>query len=233
MPNEAIGDDDEVQREAPKSRAVRADAQRSIEALLQAAKTVFAASGGCAGTRDRRHGRRRHRHALSQFSAALGPGGGGVPPRDRRLCRRGAHPGGRVRAGEALAKWIQRYVAFIATKRGLAKALHSGDPVFEPLPSYFEQRLHPALQGLLKSAAGAGAVRADVNAGDLLAAIASPLQLRLRRRTGPRAAHGRPAHRRTPLWRDAVVGAPRYAVPLLNHPPAAASPLRRRRGGRR
>jgi len=75
--------------------------------------------------------------------------------------------------GEALAKWIERYAAFIATKRGLASALHSGNPVFESLPAYFQQRLHPALQSLLQSAEAAGEVRADVDADDLLAAVAS------------------------------------------------------------
>jgi AcrR family transcriptional regulator len=44
---------------------------------------------------------------------------------------------------EALANWMQRYAAFIATKRGLAPALHSGNPAFEPLRAYFEQRVSP------------------------------------------------------------------------------------------
>jgi hypothetical protein len=29
-----------------------------------------------------------------------------------------------------LARWMQCYVDFIATKRGLAAALHSGDPAY-------------------------------------------------------------------------------------------------------
>ena len=76
-------------------------------------------------------------------------------------------------SGEALARWIQRYVDFIAAKRGLAKALHSGDPAFDTLPAYFKQRLEPALQVLLKSAASAGQVRPDIGAEELLGAIAS------------------------------------------------------------
>ncbi len=75
--------------------------------------------------------------------------------------------------GEALAKWMQRYAAFIATKRGLATALHSGDPAYETLPAYFDQRLRPALQKLLETAAAAGEVRADVDSDDLLRAVAS------------------------------------------------------------
>ncbi len=74
---------------------------------------------------------------------------------------------------EALAAWMQRYAAFIAAKRGLAKALHSGDPAFDNLPGYFDQRLRPALRTLLEAATAAGEVRADVGADDLLGAVAS------------------------------------------------------------
>jgi AcrR family transcriptional regulator len=74
---------------------------------------------------------------------------------------------------EALAAWMQRYAVFIAAKRGLAKALHSGDAVFDNLPGYFDQRLRPALRTLLEAATAAGAVRADVDADELLGAVAS------------------------------------------------------------
>jgi AcrR family transcriptional regulator len=75
--------------------------------------------------------------------------------------------------GEALARWIQRYAAFIATKRGLAAALHSGDPAFDTLPAYFEKRLRPAFRTLLEAAIAAGEVRADVEPDELLSAVAS------------------------------------------------------------
>ena len=39
--------------------------------------------------------------------------------------------------GEALPRWMRPYVDFIAAKRGLAAALHSGDSAFEALPGYF------------------------------------------------------------------------------------------------
>jgi AcrR family transcriptional regulator len=74
---------------------------------------------------------------------------------------------------DALASWMQRYAAFIAAKRGLAKALHSGDPAFDTLPGYFDQRLRPAVRTLLAAAAAAGEVRADVDPDDLLGAVAS------------------------------------------------------------
>ncbi len=74
--------------------------------------------------------------------------------------------------GEALASWMQRFVDFVATKRGLGAALHSGDPAYESLPVYFEERLVPALQSLLDAAAAAGEVRADIDANELLNAAA-------------------------------------------------------------
>ena len=74
--------------------------------------------------------------------------------------------------GAALATWLRQYTEFLATKRGLASALHSGDPAFEALPGYFLQRVGPTLTALLRAAAASGAVRAEVSATDLLYAIA-------------------------------------------------------------
>lgn len=88
---------------------------------------------------------------------------------DRR--ERGA-PGARRRPAQ-LRRWLQRYTGFIAAKQGLAAALHSGDPAFEALPAYFDQRFRPALGALPASAAAAGEVRADVDVDDLLRAVAN------------------------------------------------------------
>ena len=63
-----------------------------------------------------------------------------------------------------LAKWLHRYTEFLATKRGLAAALHSGDPAFGALPAYFRARFEPALASLLAAAAATGAFRADIAA---------------------------------------------------------------------
>jgi hypothetical protein len=73
----------------------------------------------------------------------------------------------------ALARWMQRYVDFISAKRGLAAALHSGEPAYNTLPAYFEKRLRPALQALLEAASAAGKVRGGVEPYDLLRAVAS------------------------------------------------------------
>jgi len=73
----------------------------------------------------------------------------------------------------ALAMWLQRYTEFVATKRGLAAALHSGDPAYAALPGYFMQRLGPALGSLLDAATASGEIRAGIAARDLLHAVAN------------------------------------------------------------
>ena len=78
---------------------------------------------------------------------------------------------------EALALWMQRLVDLVATKRGLAAALHSGNPAYQLLPDYVLSRLTPALRGLLDSAAAAGTIRTNVDAPELLLAgmrVAAP-----------------------------------------------------------
>jgi AcrR family transcriptional regulator len=174
-----VRDKAEEQREEPEPRSrtdrrVRADAQRNIDTLLQTALAVFSTSGVDAPIRE--------------IAEKAGVGVGTVyrhfPQRAdliaavfRREIDACADAAPILSAGhapfEALANWMQRYAAFIAAKRGLAKALHSGDPAFDTLPGYFDQRLRPALHTLLEAATAAGEVRADVDADELLGAVAS------------------------------------------------------------
>ncbi len=153
---------------------MRADARRSRDALLAAAKTVFATSGVDAPIREiadkagvglgtlYRHFPRR-----SDLIAA-------VFRREIDACADIAPVLAQTHAPfEALAGWIRRYAAFVATKRGLARALHSGDPAFDSLPGYFDERLRPALRMLLNAASAAGVARDDVDADDLIGAVAS------------------------------------------------------------
>ncbi len=155
-------------------RRVRADAQRNLDALLQTAKAVFTTSGVDAPVREIAEKAGvgigtvyRHFPQRSDLIAA-------VFRREIDACADAAQ----VLAGdhepfEALANWVRRYTAFVATKRGLAKVLHSGDPAFDTLPAYFDQRLRPALRTLLEAGAAAGQVRSGVDANDLLVAVAS------------------------------------------------------------
>jgi AcrR family transcriptional regulator len=155
-------------------RHVRADAQRNIDALLQAALEVFAISGVDAPVREIAEKAGvgigtvyRHFPQRADLIAA-------VFRREIDACTDAALMlADEYEPFDALAHWMQRYAAFIATKRGLATALHSGDPTFEPLPIYFYQHLRPAFQKLLEAAIAAGEIRTDVDADDLLSAIAS------------------------------------------------------------
>jgi AcrR family transcriptional regulator len=155
-------------------RRMRADAQRNIDALLHAAKEVFATSGVHAPVREIAEKAGvglgtlyRHFPQRSDLIAA-------VFRREMDSCADAAPIlAAEYEPFEALANWMQRYAAFVATKRGLAEALHSGDPAFDSLPGYFDQRLRPALRALLEAAVAVGEVRADVDADDLLGAVAS------------------------------------------------------------
>jgi AcrR family transcriptional regulator len=155
-------------------RAVRADVQRNLDALLRAARTVFATSGVDAPVREIAEKAGvgigtlyRHFPERSDLIAAVMRYGIDACA-DAAPALAAAHP-----PAEALARWMQQYAAFIATKRGLAPALHSGNPAYEPLRGYFEQRVRPALAALLESAVAAGEVRADVGPDDLISAVAS------------------------------------------------------------
>ena len=167
-------------------RRVRVDAQRNIDALLDAAKVVFSTSGVDAPVRE--------------IAAKAGVGVGtfyrhfplrsdlvtAVFRREVDACADAAPVlAAEHDPGEALSRWIFRFTDFIATKRGLAAALHSGDPAFNVLPDYFLQRLGPALGGLLDAATAAGAVRAEVSAQELLYAVSTLCM------SGEESDHGR------------------------------------------
>ena len=153
-------------------RRLRADAQRNIDALLEAAKAVFGTSGVDAPAKqiaDRagvgvgtlyRHFPTRSDLVVAVFQREVDACADAAP------ALAAAHE-----PGAALAQWLQRYTEFLATKRGLATALHSGDPAFDALPRYFMQRLGPALGSLLDDAAAAGEIRADIGPEELLYAV--------------------------------------------------------------
>jgi len=155
------------------AKPLRADAQRSLDALLLAAKEVFAELGVDAPVRDiaARAGLGvgtvyRHFPQRSDLIAA-------VFRREIDDCADAAAAlAAEHDAFEALRRWMQRFSAFFATKRGLAGALHSGDPAYAALPSHFDARLRPALQGLLTTAIVAGGIRSDITAAEMLGAIA-------------------------------------------------------------
>jgi AcrR family transcriptional regulator len=153
-------------------KVLRADAQRSEDALLEAAKLLFAERGvdapirviaGKAGvglaTLYRRFPTR------SDLIAA-------VFRREIDTCAAAAEELARAALPlAALEQWLYRYAEFLTTKKGLSAALHSGDPAFSTLPGYFRTQFEPALTGLLDAAIEARKVRAGIAPYDLLRAI--------------------------------------------------------------
>ncbi|KAA9156326.1 TetR/AcrR family transcriptional regulator [Amycolatopsis acidicola] len=155
------------------ARAQRADARRNKEALLDAAAAVFVAAGVEAPIRDiaaeagvgtatiYRHFPTRadliiavYRHQVEALAEA-GPA----------LLAESAGP------HAALARWIDLFVDFLVTKLGLAAVLQSDDPCFDPLHSYFLERLEPVCAELLDAAAAAGEIKPGQDAFELMRGI--------------------------------------------------------------
>jgi AcrR family transcriptional regulator len=160
-------------RGAEPGRRQRSDAKRNVAALVEAAKTVFAGSGVDAPAKEitdlagvgvgtlYRHFPRRSdlivavlQHEIDECVEAAEELGTTLGP------------------WEALMAWIERFTDFVGTKRGLAAALHSGDPAYDDLPEHLLDRLEPALQTLLARAADGGYARDDVPAREVLTTVA-------------------------------------------------------------
>ncbi|HEX8008264.1 MAG TPA: TetR/AcrR family transcriptional regulator [Trebonia sp.] len=151
----------------------RADAQRNEQALLNAAATVFVASGVDAPVRD--------------IAAKAGVGLGTIyrhfPTRAdliiavyRHQVDACAEAGPALLASSstphaALTQWIGLFVDFLTTKHGLAAALQSDRARFETLHAYFLDRLVPVCAQLLDAAAAAGETRPGMDAYGLLRAV--------------------------------------------------------------
>ncbi|MFD5748513.1 TetR/AcrR family transcriptional regulator [Streptomyces sp. NPDC127033] len=155
------------------ARPKRADARRNAETLLDAAAAVFVASGVEAPVRDvaakagvgtatiYRHFPTRadliiavYRHQVEALAEA-GPS----------LLASSATP------HAALGQWIGLFVDFLVTKHGLAAVLQSDDPCFDPLHSYFLDRLDPVCAQLLDAAAASGEIRSGLDAYELMRGV--------------------------------------------------------------
>ena len=153
-------------------QSLRADAQRNYDALVDAAAVVFAVSGIDV--------------PIKELAERAGVGVGTVyrrfPKRSdlivavfRRevdMCAEAASVVASDHAPfEALTRWLRRYQDLIVTKRGLAAALRSDESAYDGLPRYFEDRMVPPLQGLLRAAGNE--IKVEVSAVELLRAVAS------------------------------------------------------------
>ena len=164
----------ETRPEASSERRLRADAQRSVDALMAAARELFATTGVDATTRE----------IADRAGVGMGTLYRRFPTRadliaavfddEMDACAEAATTfAAQYPPFEALAKWMQVYARFVGTKQGLAKALSSGDPVFVGVFARFDQRLRPAALKLYEAAAAAGEAWPDKDAAEILCAVST------------------------------------------------------------
>jgi AcrR family transcriptional regulator len=167
------------------TRPLRADAQRNRDRLLDVAVRAFSEEGPDV--------------TLDAIAKEAGVGIGTLyrhfPTREAlveaayrsqlaRLCDAAAELLRTMPPDDATRTWMDRFVDYMTTKRGMAEALRAviasgGNPYAQS-----RDRLTAAITTLLRAGAVAGTVRADVEPGDVLASL-----------SGVSLAAGEPAQR--------------------------------------
>jgi AcrR family transcriptional regulator len=157
-----------VQGERPR----RADAQRNRDKLMTAAVAAFSEHGADA--------------SLEDIARRAGVGIGTLyrhfPNRDclmesvyrhqvEVLCDAAPDLLAAHQPVEALRLWMERFVAHVATKRGMAMALKSVIGKDSELFAYTHGLIRQTAANLLHAAAATGEIRADYDAGDLIKAL--------------------------------------------------------------
>jgi AcrR family transcriptional regulator len=170
---------------AAEPRPLRADAQRNRDRLLDAAVRAFSEEGPDV--------------TLDAIAKDAGVGIGTLyrhfPTREAlieaayrnelaRLCDAATDLLATMPPDEATRSWMDRFVDYMTTKRGMADALRAliasgGNPY-----AHSRDRLTAAVTSLLAAGAAAGTVRSDVQPGDVLATL-----------SGVSLAAGEPAQR--------------------------------------
>jgi AcrR family transcriptional regulator len=151
----------------------RADAHRNRERLLQVATAAFAASGGITvsleaiardagvgiGTLYRHFPNREalveavYCSELAEVSSAAGELLGHHPPI------------------VALRRWMDRYVSFVAAKRGMAESLSALFAAGTVQPSATRAGVLHAVDTLLRAGAADGSLRSDVRGDDVVSSL--------------------------------------------------------------
>ena len=162
-----------TQQSAIEKRKPRADAIRNRERVLEAAKAVFSQGGPEA--------------SLEAVARCAGVGIGTLyrhfPTREalyeavyrrevEQLVELAKHlVETKITPVEALRRWLRAGVEFMATKKGMAAALAMAAHGSSELVAYSLDRLTWAVGELLRRAAAAGEIRADIDPEDLLRAL--------------------------------------------------------------
>jgi AcrR family transcriptional regulator len=161
------------------TRPLRADAQRNRQALLIAAAAAFGENGVETSLED----------IAQRAHVGIGTLYRNFPTREtlieavyrnevERLCDGIVELQAELPADQALAEWMQRFVAHVARKRGMAAALKSAAAAGKQptdgkseLFVYAHERMRVAMSTLLDAGVAAGTVRADVDPMDLIRAM--------------------------------------------------------------
>ena len=154
------------------ARPLRADAQRNRDRLLEVAVHAFS-DGGADVTLDA---------IAKQAGVGIGTLYRHFPTREAlveatyrnelaRLCDAAGELLDAQRPEDALRSWMDRFVDYMTTKRGMAEALRAviasgGNPFAQS-----RDRLLAAITTLLTAGAKAGAVRSDIAPADVLASL--------------------------------------------------------------
>jgi AcrR family transcriptional regulator len=156
----------------PAQRAQRADACRNRDRVLEVASEVFTTSGVDA--------------SLEKIAKTAGVGIGTLyrhyPTRDALveavyrhnidlLVEQAAELSATKPADEALAEWMQRFVAYVGVKKGLATYLKSVVSADSDLFESTHAKVRETVDGLVCAAAEAGAIRSGVDGMALLRAL--------------------------------------------------------------
>ena len=153
-------------------RAPRADACRNRDRLLEVASDAFSVWGTDA--------------SLEKIAKEAGVGIGTLyrhyPTRDALieavyrhnvdlLCDAADELSAQLPPDEALAQWMQRWVSYVAVKKGLATYLKSVVAADSDLFVSTHAKVQRTIQSLLAAAAEAGSIRPDVDGMYLLKAL--------------------------------------------------------------
>jgi AcrR family transcriptional regulator len=154
-------------------RAPRSDAARNRERLLEAASEAFTRDGVEA--------------SLEGIAKAAGVGVGTLyrhfPSRDCLMEAVYRHNLDQLIADaddllatkppvEALNEWMQRFPAYVATKKGLAAHLKTVVSADSDLFTTSQEKMRGTMKRMLDAAAAQGAIRPDADPGDVIRALA-------------------------------------------------------------
>lgn len=151
------------------TRPMRADARRNRDRLLEVASDSFSKHGVDASLED----------IAREAGVGIGTLYRHFPSRDalmetvfrRNVDQLAETAGGLLEtmpADQALAEWMQRFVAYVASKKGLATHLKTVVSADSDLFAYSHGKMNATIRHLVDAAVEAGAIRDDVDPTDLL-----------------------------------------------------------------